>query len=31
MLHGVERPCEIMFCILVVEKNDFYEVAKVVF
>jgi hypothetical protein len=27
MFQGVERPCEIIFCILVIEKSDLDEVA----
>jgi hypothetical protein len=26
MVNGIERPCEIIFCILGIEKSDFYEV-----
>jgi hypothetical protein len=31
MLLGVEMLCEIIFCILGVEKLDFYAVAKVMY
>jgi hypothetical protein len=31
MFQGVERPCELIFCILGIQKSDMHEVAEVMF
>jgi hypothetical protein len=31
LIQGVERPCELIFCILVIQKSDLDEVAEVMF